>query len=73
MAIRKGQVSSNKEMEALIDKLRAKDQSTWMDVLWEALHCYREDCISGQEFDDEWSDICLVMAWIKEEINDGWY
>ena len=72
MAIRKGQVSSNKEMEALIDKLRAKDQSTWMDVLWEALHCYREDCISGQEFDDEWCDICLVMAWIKEEINDGY-
>jgi len=60
----------NKEMEVLIDQLRANDQSTWINVLWEALHCYREDCISGEEFDDEWGDICLVMAWIKEELFD---
>lgn len=60
----------NKEMEILIDQLRANDQSTWIDLLYEALACYRDDSISGEEFDEEWDAICTVMAWIKEELFD---
>tara|TARA_R100001530_G_scaffold107856_1_gene75502 strand:+ start:452 stop:697 length:246 start_codon:yes stop_codon:yes gene_type:complete len=60
----------NKEMEVLIDQLRANDQSTWIDLLYESLSCYRDDCISGEEFNEEWDAICTVMAWIKEELFD---
>jgi len=54
-----------------MSKLRANDQDSWLELLWHALECYREDCISGEEYDEEWDDICLVMAWITEELGDN--
>jgi hypothetical protein len=48
--------------------LDANDPSTWMDTLWQALECYREDCISGSDYDEEWDEICTAMAWIGEKI-----
>ena len=40
------------------------------EIIWEALHSYREDCISeGDEFNDSiWEDICLAMAVIREDL-----
>lgn len=37
-------------------------------LIWNALHCYREDCISGNAYDREWDDICTVMANITEQL-----
>jgi hypothetical protein len=41
-----------------------------INIIWEALHCYREDCISeGDEMHDEiWGDICTAMAVIQEDL-----
>jgi hypothetical protein len=41
-----------------------------LEIIWEALHFYREDCISeGDEMHDEiWEDICLAMAVIREDL-----
>ena len=48
----------------------AHDAQSWLDCLWHALHGYREDCIpeGEQAYDDEWSDICTAMAWIREAL-----
>lgn len=35
-------------------------------TIWEALEGYRENCIS--EDDETWSDICLAMAQIREDL-----
>lgn len=50
--------------------LHAYDPESWLETIWQALHAYREDCIpEGEKFyDDEWSDICTAMAWIREEM-----
>ncbi len=41
-----------------------------LEVVWAALHGYREDCIpeSDPMWDEEWDDITLAMAWIKEAL-----
>jgi hypothetical protein len=41
-----------------------------LEIIWNALHSYREDCISeGDEMHDEiWEDICLAMAVIREDL-----
>ena len=44
------------------------DKTAQLEVIWEALQCYREDCISGQEHDSQWDDICTVMSWIEEDM-----
>jgi|TARA_B100000287_G_scaffold422369_1_gene464230 hypothetical protein len=36
-------------------------------VIWNALHGYREDCISQD--DEEWDKICAAMARLHEERN----
>ena len=43
-----------------------------INIIWEALHSYREDCISeGDEMHDEiWDDICTAMAVIQEDLNE---
>lgn len=40
----------------------------WVNLLWHILECYREDCIPHEEHDDEWDEICTVMAWLEEEL-----
>jgi hypothetical protein len=44
------------------------DTKAQLELIWEALECYREDCISGEEYDSKWDDICTAMAWITEGI-----
>ena len=46
------------------------DTDSWFETIWDALHGYREDCIpEGDEaYDDQWSDICTAMAWLREEV-----
>lgn len=50
--------------------LRANDRQSMLDTIWDALECYREDCIpEGQDhYDEVWSDICTAMAWIEEDL-----
>ena len=41
-----------------------------IQVVWAALHGYREDCIPEHDpmWDEEWDDICTAMAWITEAL-----
>lgn len=43
---------------------------TELEVIWQALDGYREDCIpEGEEdYDKEWDDICHVMSKITEAL-----
>lgn len=52
--------------------LRSGDVEGMLDVVWEALFSYRENCIpeGTKEYDEEWSDICTAMAWIKEDLEN---
>lgn len=57
-------------MNTKVSNLRANDRQSMIDTIWNALHCYREDCIpeSQPEYDDDWSDVCTAMAWIEEDL-----
>jgi hypothetical protein len=46
------------------------DLKQQLQTVWDALHAYREDCISeGDEMHDEiWDDVCLAMAVIEENL-----
>ena len=50
--------------------LRANDRQSMLDIIWEALSCYREDCIpEGQDnYDEVWHEVCTAMAWIEEDL-----
>ena len=52
--------------------LHAQDPHSWLETVWEALHGFREDCISegDQDHDEQWDDICTAMAWITEAITE---
>jgi hypothetical protein len=41
-----------------------------INIIWEALHSYREDCIleSDPSYNEVWEDICLAMAVIQEDL-----
>ena len=45
----------------------ANDRKSQLELIWRALECYREDCISGDEHQEEWDDICTIMAWWTED------
>jgi hypothetical protein len=40
-----------------------------IEYIWGALRYYREDCISGNEYDEEWDDITTSMHWITEALD----
>lgn len=46
------------------------DVNQSLDVIWKALHAYREDCIpeGTPAYDQDWEDICTAMAWITEAL-----
>jgi hypothetical protein len=47
------------------------DLDAQFGAIWRALECYRADCIpEGQDpqYDEEWNDICSVMAWFEEDL-----
>ena len=46
------------------------DTKAQLEMIWEALDCYREDCISGQEHDIQWDNLCTAMAWITEQLEE---
>jgi hypothetical protein len=41
-----------------------------LEVVWAALHGFREDCIPEGDptYDEEWDNITLAMAWITEAL-----
>jgi hypothetical protein len=50
------------------------DRVAWLDVIWEGLWGFREDCIPEGDplHDEQWDNICTAMAWIAEELGvDG--
>ena len=51
-------------------KLHALDAATWLDTIWQALECYREDCIPEgvKEYDEQWGEVCTAMAWVTEQL-----
>ena len=52
-------------------ELHAKNPQSWIETVWDALHGFREDCISTD--DEQWDDICTAMAWITESMSgDDW-
>ncbi len=55
----------------MTDLTRGNTES-WFETIWDALHGYREDCIPEGDgaYDDQWSDICTAMAWIREEFDE---
>ena len=50
--------------------LTSGDTDQALDLVWAALHCYREELIpeGDQAYDAQWSEICTAMAWIQEAI-----
>ena len=48
------------------------DRESWLEAVWEGLHCYRSDCIPEGDpmFDEDWGDICTAMAWIEEALKN---
>ena len=42
------------------------DTAGQFELIWNALECYREDCISTDN--EEWDEICTVMAWLMEDM-----
>lgn len=45
---------------------------TSLEIIWNALHGYREDCIPEGDlfYDDQWDQICTAMANIQEALDD---
>ena len=41
-----------------------------IEIIWDALHAYREDLIpeGDPQYDEIWSDICTAMACIQEDL-----
>jgi hypothetical protein len=42
-----------------------------LDIIWNALFSYRDECIpegDDPSYDDEWGDICHIMAKITENL-----
>lgn len=54
-----------------MSNLRANDRQSMLETIWQALECYREDCIpeGDSNYDATWSDVCTAMAWIEEDLD----
>ncbi len=43
-----------------------------LQIIWNALHGYREDCIpekaKEEHYDEEWNQICTAMAHLHEAL-----
>ena len=58
-------------MSTTFKRVTRNDLDSQFGAIWRALEAYREDCIpEGQDpqYDEEWSDICTVMAWWQEDL-----
>lgn len=43
---------------------------SWLNIVWDALHDYRENSIPEgyDDYDEQWEELCSAMAWIREEL-----
>ncbi len=50
--------------------LKMHDIKQQLEIIWDALHAYREDSVSeGDEMHDEiWDEVCTAMAVIEENL-----
>ncbi len=50
--------------------MNANDMEGNLSLIWNALHFYREHGIPEgvSEYDDQWSELCSVMAYISEDL-----
>ena len=39
-----------------------------LEHIWDALQCYKDHFIYGDEYKEEWDNICKAMAWIEDEL-----
>lgn len=46
------------------------NKASWLETIWVALECHRENSIPEgvDDYDAEWNEICTAMAWIAEEL-----
>jgi len=52
-----------------MNKITQNNPESWLKVLWSVLEDYRENNIpEGDESDEQWDEICTIMAWIREEL-----
>jgi hypothetical protein len=53
-------------------ELTKGNTESWFETIWDALHGYREDSIpeDHEAYDEQWSDICTAMAWLREEFDE---
>lgn len=55
----------------MTNDLKAYNPASWLEAIWHALHAYRKDCIpegGDPAYDEEWSEICIAMAWTREAL-----
>ena len=53
------------------------DRKAQLELIWNALQFYREEGIPDYEndseeckqYNEEWDELCTVMAWIEEDLN----
>lgn len=59
------------ELEPVRAPLTRDDRDSHLLTIWDALHGYREDCITegDESYDEQWDDIATAMAWIEEDLN----
>ena len=48
----------------------SSDYKSWLEIIWNALHGYREDCIPEHDpmHDKQWNDITYAMDYIEESL-----
>lgn len=53
--------------------LTHSNTASWLETIWCALECHRENSIPEgvKDYDEEWDDICTAMAWISEELGQS--
>lgn len=58
------------EKKEIDTSLHALDPRTWLDTVWDALHCHRENSIPEgvDNNDEEWDEITSAMSYISEEL-----
>jgi hypothetical protein len=54
--------------------MTANDTRSQLDLIWNALHFYREHGIPEgvSEYDDQWSELCSAMAYISEDLGEDY-
>jgi len=54
-----------------MNTVHSNDPETWLEIIWNGLESHRENCIPeglDEAYDEEWSEICTAMAWVREAL-----